>query len=56
MDIVPAVSSKILTKDVTFSNLLLIVDAYSKTPKHYGMGNFTTEEVMEKLDMFQAIF
>ena len=32
------------------------MDAYSKTPKLYGMENTTTEEVMEKLDMFQAIF
>ena len=35
---------------------LLIVDAYSKTPKLYGMESITTEEVMEKLDMFQARF
>ena len=31
---------------------MLIVDAYSKTPKLYGMENITTAEVMEKLDMF----
>ena len=30
--------------------------AYLKTPKLYGMGNIKTEEVMEKLDIFQARF
>ena len=39
-----------------FSNYLLIVDAYSKIPKLYGMDNITTEEVMDKLDMFQSRF
>ena len=39
-----------------FSNYLLIVDAYSKIPKLYGMENITTAEVMDKLDMFQSIF
>ena len=34
----------------------MIVDAYSKTPKLYGMDNITTEEVMDKLDMFQSRF
>ena len=29
---------------------------YSKIPKVYGMENITTEEVMDKLDMFQARF
>ena len=56
MDIIPATSSKSLTKDNNFSNYLLIVDAYYKIPKRYGMGNITTEEVMENLDMFQIIF
>ena len=32
------------------------MDAYSKPPKLYGMENITTEEVMEKIDTFQAIF
>ena len=36
--------------------LELIVDAYSKTPKLYGMENITTAEVMDKLDMFQSRF
>ena len=56
MDIIPAMSSIFLTKDTTFANYLLIVDAYSKIPKLYGMENITTEEVMDMLDMFQAIF
>ena len=56
MDIILAISSKLLTKDTTFSTYLLIVDAYSKISKLYGMENITTEEVMDKLDMFQARF
>ena len=56
MDIIPATSSKILTKYTIFDNDILILDAYSNIPKLYGMENITTEELMEKLDMFQAIF
>ena len=56
VDIIPAVSSKSLTKDTNFSHYLLIVDAYSKITKLYGMKNITTEEVIENLDMFQARF
>ena len=56
MDILPAISSKNLTKETNFDSYLLIVDAYSKIPKLYGMENITTEEVMDKLDMFQARF
>ena len=56
MDIISATSSKVLTKDTTFDNYLLIVDDYSNIPKFYGMENITTEEVMDKLVMFQAIF
>ena len=55
MDIMPATSSKSLTKDTSFSNGLLIVDAYSKIPKLHGMENITTEEVTEKPDIFQEI-
>ena len=39
-----------------FSNDLLIGDAYSKIPKIYGMAKITTEEVMEKCDMFESVF
>ena len=56
MDIIPSTAPKSLTSDTTFANYLLIVDAYSKIPKLYGMENITTEEVMEKLDMFQSRF
>ena len=56
MDIIPSTAPKILTSDTTFSNYLLIFDAYSKIPKLYGMEKIATEEVMEKLDMFQSRF
>ena len=56
MDIIPSRAPKSLTNDTTFSNYLLIVDAYSKTPKLYGIENITTAEVMDKLDMFQSRF
>ena len=56
MDIVPSTSPKSLTSDTTFSNYLLTVDAYSKIPKLYGTEKITTEEVMDKLDMFQSRF
>ena len=47
MDIIPATSSKFLTKDTTFDNNLLIVDVYSNIPKLYVMENINTEEVIE---------
>ena len=56
MDIVPSTAPKRFISDTTFSNYVLIVDAYSKIPKLYGMEKLTTEEVMEKLDMFQSRF
>ena len=56
MDIVPSTAPKSLTSDTTFSNYILIVDAYSKIPKLYDMDKITTEEVMDKLDMFQSRF
>ena len=56
MDIIPSTKPKRLTSDKNFSNYLLIVGAYSKIPKFYGMENITTEEVMDKLDMFQSRF
>ena len=54
MDLVPSTAPKLLTSDKTFSNYLLIFDAYSKIPKLYGMDKITTDEVMEKLDMFKS--
>ena len=56
IDIIPSTTPKSLNSDTTFSNYLLIVDAYSKIPKPYGMEKITTEEVMDKLDMFQSRF
>ena len=56
MDIVPSTAPKSLKSGTTFSNYLLIVDAYSKIQKLYGMEKITKEEVMDKLDMFQSIF
>ena len=56
MDIITSTTPKSLTSDTNFSNYILIVDAYSKIPKLYGMDNITTEEVMDKLDMFQSRF
>ena len=32
------------------------MDLYSNIQKNYGMENITTEEVIDKLDMFQARF
>ena len=54
MDIIPSTAPKSLTSDTTFFSYLLIIDAYSKIPKLYGMEKITTEEIMEKLDMFQS--
>ena len=56
MDIIPSTAPKSLTSDTTFSHYLLIIDAYSKIPKLYGMEKITTEDVLEKLDMFQSRF
>ena len=56
MDTISAIPSKSLTKDSNFSNFLIIVDAYSKIPNLYGMGDITSKEFIEKLDMFQARF
>ena len=56
MDIIPSTAPKSLTNDTNFKNYLLIVDAYSKIPKLYGMENITTTELMDKLDMFQSRF
>ena len=56
MNIILYTAPKSLTNDTNFSNYLLIVDAYSKTPKIYGMENITTAEVMDKLDMLQSRF
>ena len=56
MDIIPSTAPKSLTSETNLSNYILIVDAYYKIPKLYGMEKITTEEVMDKLDMFQSRF
>ena len=56
MDIITSMAPKRLTSFTTFSNYILIVDAYSKIPKLHGMEKITTEEVMDNMDMFQSIF
>ena len=53
MDIIPATAPTSFTSDTTFSNYVLIVDAQSKITKLYGIDKITTEEVMDRLDMFQ---
>ena len=53
MDIIPSTAPKSLTSDTIFPNYILNVDAYSKTPKIYGMDKITTEEVIDNLDIFQ---
>ena len=56
MDVIPSTAPKSLTSDTTFSNYLLIIDAYSNISKLYGMEKITKEEVMDRLDMFQSRF
>ena len=56
LDIIPSTAPQSLTSDTTFSNCLMIVYAYYNIPKIYGMENITTEEVVDKLDMFQSRF
>ena len=56
IDVIPSTAPKSLTNDTNLKNCLLIVDAYSKIPKLYGMENITTAEVLDKLDMFQSRF
>ena len=56
MGIIPSTAPKRLTIYTAFSNRLLIVDAYFKITKLYGLEKITTEEIMDKLDMFQSRF
>ena len=56
MEITPDLSSKILTRETSFDTYLLIVDVYYKLPRLHGMENITTEEVMDKIDIFQSRF
>ena len=56
MGIISATSSKNLAKQTTFANYLLILNAYSRIQKLYGMENITTEEVMDRQYVFQERF
>ena len=49
-------STNFFTSDTTFSNDILIVDAYSKIPKIHVMEKLPTEEVMDNLYMSQSRF
>ena len=42
MYIIPETSPKRLTSETNFSSYLLTLNAYSKTPKLYGMGIINT--------------
>ena len=56
IDTIPSTEPNVLTSDTTFSNDILFVYSYSKITKFYRRENFTTEEVMDNLDMFQPKF
>ena len=56
MEIIPSTAPKSFTSNTTFSNYLLIVDAYSKIQKHYDVEKVSTEQVTNNLDMFQSRF
>ena len=56
MEIIPATAPRHLTNKTTFSNDILIVDAYQPPPKLSGMEIITTEDVTDQLYLFQAIF
>ena len=55
MDIIWSIASKILEKTLLLINYHLIVDAYSKFTRIYGMESMSAEDIMDKLYMFQAI-
>ena len=56
MGVIPLTAPKGFTSDTNVSNYLLIVDTYYKIPKLYGMEKITTEQVINKLYMFQSKF
>ena len=51
MDVIPSTTPTRLTSDTTFSNYILIVNAYSKITKLYGTEKITTEEVMDNMEI-----
>ena len=56
MDIISKTAPNILTSETTFSTSLLIVDAYSKIRNLNGMEKIPTEELLDKLDIYQYRF
>ena len=56
MDITPSTAPKSLTSDINLYIYLLIVYAYSKTPKIYVKERITIKEVMYNMDMLQSRF
>ena len=56
MDIILYPCKKGLTARSSFENYLLVVDAYSRVPRLYGLEETTTAEVMDFLDVFIAEF
>ena len=56
MGIIPATAPKSLTSKTNFSNHLIVVDAQSKISTLYVTERITTEEMTDKLDMFQYRF
>ena len=56
MHIIPVTVLKHFIDKTAIFNYLSIVDKYSKTTKLYGTERITTEEVMDKLDIFQPRF
>ena len=54
MEIILAIYSKRLTKETTFYNYLLLVDAYSKLTRLYEKTNITTKEIMDNIYIFQS--
>ena len=56
MDIIPSKAPKRFTSNTTFSNYILIVGDDSKIPELYGMEKITTEEVMDRQNLFSSRF
>ena len=56
MDTIPYLFYKNLTKDITFDNYPLIVNGYYKLLRLYATENITTEEVIDKIVIFQFRF
>ena len=55
MDIIPETEPLFLTSETTFLIIFSLL-MHTKPPKIHGMYRIITEEVMDKLDMFQSRF